>query len=120
MHLTEEKPQEGWERNRKEGWRETAKKSIMRFLEVTDTTTFKSPAIYPVKVLKVSDNSYKRFRYENFLIYMEFLPKTKRKLEFEMNFTYNGRYDRTGLGNKRHLVTPETIKESLYTFSRIT
>ncbi|MGJ7028504.1 Conserved protein {ECO:0000313/EMBL:AAB85567,1} [Methanothermobacter wolfeii] len=108
---------DGRETAKKDG-RETAKKSIMRFLEVTDTTTFKSPAIYPVKVLKVSDNSYKRFRYENFLIYMEFLPKTKRKLEFEMNFTYNGRYDRIGLGNKRRLVTPETIKESLYTFSR--
>jgi len=101
-----------------------AKKSIMRFLEVTDTTTCKIPELYSLRVLTVSGNSYS---YKSFPIYMEFitpkkkLPKRKlpkRKLEFEMNFTYNGMYDRIGLGNKRRLVNPETIKESLYTFSR--
>ena len=93
--------------------RDAAKKSIMRFLEVTDTTTCKIPELYSLRVLTVSGNSYS---YKSFPIYMEFMPK--RKLEFEMNFTYNGMYDRIGLGNKRRLVNPETIKESLYTFSR--
>lgn len=93
--------------------RDTAKKSIMRFLEVTDTNTSKAPALHMVRVLTVSGGSYS---YKKFPLYLEFIPR--KKLEFEMNFTYNDVYDRIGLRNKRELVDPETIRESLYTFSR--
>jgi CRISPR-associated protein Csm5 len=112
---------------------DTAKKSIMRFLEVTDTNTSKAPALHMVRVLTVSGGSYS---YKKFPLYLEFIPR--KKLEFEMNFTYNDVYDRIGnkrelvdpetdhgggecdhpLENKRELVDPETIRESLYTFSR--
>lgn len=90
--------------------RDTAKKSIMRFLEVTDTNTFKNPALHKIRVLTVSGRSYS---YKKFPLYLEFMPP--RELEFEMNFTYNDVYD---LGDKSKLADPETIKESLYTFSR--
>jgi len=93
--------------------RDTAKKSIMRFLEVTDTNTLKAPALYKVRVLTVSGRSYS---YKKFPLYLEFM--SPRELEFEMNFTYNDVYDRIGLRNKSKLADPETIKESLYTFSR--
>jgi len=92
--------------------RDTAKKSIMRFLEVTDTNTFKNPALHKIRVLAVTDRSY---NYKRFPVYLEFMPRGV-KLAFEMNFTYSERYK--DLRNKSELVDPEKIRESLYSFSR--
>lgn len=93
--------------------RDAAKKSVMRFLQVTDTGTVKTPHLYEMKVLNAGRGS---FGYKKFPLHLEFIPKTK--LEFEMRSTYRGVYDGIGLGARNRLADPETVIESLYSFSR--
>ncbi|QEF94777.1 type III-A CRISPR-associated RAMP protein Csm5 [Methanothermobacter sp. KEPCO-1] len=93
--------------------RDAAKKSVMRFLQVTDTSTVKTPYLHEMKVLNAGRGS---FGYKNFPLHLEFIPR--KELEFEIRSTYTGIYDDIGLGDRKKLADPETVIESLYDFSR--
>lgn len=93
--------------------RDAAKKSVMRFLQVTDTSTVKTPHLYEMKVLNAGRGS---FGYKKFPLHLEFIPRTE--LEFEMRSTYSGVYDGIGLGARKKFADPETVIGSLYAFSR--
>ncbi|MCG2828256.1 type III-A CRISPR-associated RAMP protein Csm5 [Methanothermobacter sp. K4] len=98
--------------------RDAAKKSVMRFLQVTDTSTVKTPHLYEMKVLnaKILNDGRRSVGYKSFPLHIECIPKVG--LEFEIKFTYNRIYDDLGLGNLKKLLDPEKIKESLHRFSR--
>jgi len=93
--------------------RDAAKTSVMRFLQVTDTSTVKTPYLYEMKVLNAGRGS---FGYKMFPLHLECIPR--KELEFEIRSTYSGIYDGIGLGNRKKLADPETIREALYSFSR--
>lgn len=92
-----------------------AKHSIARFLQITDTTTFKSPAIYEIKILRA--NHPNRYNYKNFTLHLECIPRMKGFLEFEMNSKYYENFNKLRLKDKKRLIDLDKIKESLYKFS---
>jgi CRISPR type III-A-associated RAMP protein Csm5 len=98
--------------------RDAAKKSLMRFLQVTDTSTVKIPYLHEMKVLnvKVLNDGRRSVGYKSFPLYIECIPKVE--LEFEIKFTYNRIYDDLGLGDLKKLLDPEKIKEFLHRFSK--
>lgn len=91
-----------------------AKYNITRFLQITDTTTFKSPAIYEIKILRAQENHY---NYKNFKLHLECIPRIKPFLHFEIRTEYNDNFNILRLKDKINLIDIDTIKESLYKFS---
>ena len=102
-----------------------AQGDIMKFLQVSDTDTIKSPTVYDVATVMAgfrhgSNEFYtrnKRSR-EPTLSFLETIARGNN-LSFEINNNYD--YDifkKLGLEDKKHLIDLENIKKSMFVFSR--
>lgn len=98
---------------------------IMKFLQVTDTSTVKSPTIFDVATVMASfrlghNEFYSRNKrtHEPTLSFLETINRGNN-LSFDINNHYD--YDvfkKLGLDNKKHLIDFENIKKSVYIFSK--
>ena len=98
---------------------------IMKFLQVSDTNTIKSPTIYDVATVMASfkwgDNEFyskNKRTHEPILIYLETIARGK-KLSFEIRNHYD--YDifkSLGLDDKKHLIDIKNIKRYIFNFSK--
>lgn len=102
-----------------------AQGDIMKFLQVSDSSSIKSPTIYDVATVMASfrlgHNEFytrnKRSR-EPTLSYLESIARGNN-LSFEINNNYD--YDvfkRLGLDGKKHLIDFDNIKKSMFIFSK--
>ena len=102
-----------------------AQGDIMKFLQVSDSSSIKSPTIYDVATVMASfrlgHNEFytrnKRSR-EPTLSYLESIARGN-SLSFEINNNYD--YDvfkRLGLDGKKHLIDFDNIKKSMFIFSK--
>lgn len=102
-----------------------AQGDIMKFLQVSDSTTIKSPTIFDVATVMASfkwgHNEFysrnKRTR-EPTLSFLETIARGS-KLSFDINNHYD--YDvfkRLGLDSKKHLIDLDNIKKSIFIFSK--
>lgn len=102
-----------------------AQGDIMKFLQVSDSSSIKSPTVYDVATVMASfrlgHNEFytrnKRTR-EPTLSFIETIARGN-KLSFDMNNNYD--YDifkRLGLDGKKHMIDFENIKKSMFIFSK--
>lgn len=102
-----------------------AQGDIMKFLQVSDTNTIKSPTIYDVATVMASfkwrDNEFyskNKRTHEPTLIYLETIARGNN-LSFEIRNHYD--YDifkRLGLDDKKHLIDIKNIKRYIFNFSK--
>lgn len=102
-----------------------AQGDIMKFLQVSDSSTIKVPTIYDVATVmasfkKGSSEFYSRNKrtHEATLSFLETIDKPN-KLSFEIKNNYD--YDvfkRLGLDNKKELIDISNIKKSIFAFSK--
>ena len=102
-----------------------AQGDIMKFLQVSDSTTIKSPTIYDVATVMASfrlgfSEFYSRNKktHEPTLSYLETIARGNT-LSFDLNNNYD--YDvfkRLGLDSKKELIDMDNIKKSLFIFSK--
>lgn len=102
-----------------------AQGNIMKFLQVSDTNTIKSPTIYDVATVMASfkwrDNEFyskNKRTHEPTLIYLETIARGNN-LSFEIRNHYD--YDifkRLGLDDKKHLIDIKNIKRYIFNFSK--
>lgn len=98
---------------------------ILKFLQVSDSSTIKMPVIYDVSTVMASfkyghNEFYSRNKKtrEPTLSYLETIDRPN-KLSFEIKNNYD--YDifkRLGLDDKKHLIDIENIKKSIFIFSK--
>ena len=102
-----------------------AQGDIMKFLQVTDTSSIKSPTIFDVATVMASfrfgHNEFysrnKRTR-EPTLSFLETINRGN-KLSFEINNNYDYEvFKKLGLDNKKHLIDFDNIKKSIFIFSK--
>ena len=102
-----------------------AQGDIMKFLQVSDSTTIKSPTIYDVATVMASfrlgfSEFYSRNKktHDPTLSYLETIARGNT-LSFDLNNNYD--YDvfkRLGLDSKKELIDMDNIKKSLFIFSK--
>lgn len=102
-----------------------AQGDIMKFLQVSDSSTIKSPTIYDVATVMASfrlghNEFYTRNKHsrEPTLSFLECIARGNN-LSFEIKNNYD--YDifkRLGLDGKKHLIDMDNIKKAIYVFSR--
>lgn len=102
-----------------------AQGDIMKFLQVSDTSTIKSPTVYDVATVMAA------FELGNNEFYSRNKRTHERTLSFfetigighTLSFDINNNYDfdvfkRLGLDNKKHLIDLKNIKKSAFIFSK--
>ena len=102
-------------------FRNKAQGSIMRFLQVSDSSTIKYPAVYDVISVMATDNGSKQFYKRNGNIVRSFLEciGSGNELKTTISTNYNEEtYSKLNLGNKKELIDIEFIKKSIYDFSK--
>lgn len=102
-----------------------AQGDIMKFLQVSDTSTIKSPTIYDVATVMASSRrgrnefySRNKRTHEPTLSFLETIQRG-HNLSLDINNHYD--YDvfkRLGLDNKKHLIDIGNIKKSAFIFSK--
>lgn len=100
-------------------------RDIMKFLQVSDSTTIKTPTVYDVATVMASYNKgnnefYSRNKrtHEPTLSFLETIAKNK-KLSFNINNNYDYEvFKRLGLDDKKHLIDLDNIKKSIFIFSK--
>ena len=102
-----------------------AQGDIMKFLQVSDSSTIKSPVIYDVSTVMASikrgsNEFYSRNKrtHKPTLSFLETIPRGTK-----LSFTINNNYDydvfkKLGLDDKKHLIDFDNIKKSLFVFSK--
>lgn len=102
-----------------------AQGDIMKFLQVSDTSTIKSPTVYDVATVmaasELGNNEFysrnKRTR-EPTLSFLETIARG-HTLSFDINNNYDfDVFKRLGLEDKKHLIELDNIKRSIFTFSK--
>lgn len=102
-----------------------AQGDIMKFLQVSDSTTIKSPTIFDVATIMASfrlghSEFYSRNKrtHEPTLSFLETINKGNN-LSFDImnNYDYDV-FKRLGLDNKKHLIDIDNIKKSIFIFSK--
>lgn len=102
-----------------------AQGDIMKFLQVSDSTTIKSPTIYDVATVMASfrighNEFYSRNKrtHEPTLSFLETIARGNN-LTFELNNNYDYEvFRKLGLENKKHLIDFDNIKKSIFIFSK--
>lgn len=102
-----------------------AQKDIMKFLQVSDSTSIKSPTIYDVATVMASfrhghNEFYTRNRQsrEPTLSFLETIGRGN-KLSFDINNHYDyDVFEKLGLDDKKHLIDLDNIKKSVFIFSK--
>ena len=102
-----------------------AQKNIMKFLQVSDSTSIKSPTIYDVATVMASfrmghNEFYSRNKrtHEPTLSYLETIQKGN-KLSFNIQNNYDSKvFAKLGLEDKKHLIDIKNIKKSIFVFSK--
>ena len=102
-----------------------AQGDIMKFLQVSDTSTSKIPAVYDILTVMASFNIghneyYKKNKKSNSptLSYLESIDKgSKLSFEIKNNYDYDV-FKRLGLQDKKDLIDIENIKKSIFIFSK--
>lgn len=102
-----------------------AQGDIMKFLQVSDSSSIKSPTIYDVATVMASfrrgnNEFYSRNKrtHEPTLSFLETITRGNN-LSFELNNNYNSDvFKRLGLENKKHLIDIDNIKKSIFVFSK--
>lgn len=102
-----------------------AQGDIMKFLQVSDSTTIKSPTIYDVATVMASfrighNEFYSRNKrtHEPTLSFIETIARGNN-LTFELNNNYDYEvFRKLGLENKKHLIDFDNIKKSIFIFSK--
>ena len=102
-----------------------AQGDIMKFLQVSDSSSIKSPHIYDVATVMASFRmghnefySRNKITHEPTLSYLETISKGN-KLTFDINNNYNSDvFKKLGLENKKHLIDLDNIKKSIFIFSK--
>lgn len=90
-----------------------AQGDIMKFLQVSDSTTVKSPTIFDVATVMASWNTR-----EPTLSFLETINRDN-KLSFDMNNNYDySVFKKLGLEDKKHLIDIDNIKKSAFIFSK--
>lgn len=98
---------------------------IMKFLQVSDSTTIKSPTIFDVATVMASfrrghNEFYSRNKKtrEPTLSFLETIARgNSLSLDIRNNYNYDV-FKRLGLDNKKHLIDIENIKKSAFIFSK--
>lgn len=102
-----------------------AQKDIMKFLQVSDSSTIKSPTVYDVATVMASfryghNEFYSRNKrtHEPTLSFLETIQKGNN-LSFSLNNNYDSKvFSKLGLEDKKHLIELSNIKKSIYVFSK--
>lgn len=102
-----------------------AQGDIMKFLQVSDSTTVKSPTIFDVATVmasfRMSHNEFytrNRNTREPTLSFLETIDRDN-KLSFDMNNNYDySVFKKLGLEDKKHLIDIDNIKKSAFIFSK--
>ena len=100
-------------------------KNIMKFLQISDSTTIKTPTIYDVATIMSSfkmgfSEFYSRNKktHEPTLNYLETIQKGN-KLSFNIQNNYDCEFfAKLGLDDKKHLISYDNIKKSIFEFSK--
>ena len=99
----------------------SAQTSIMKYLQISDTTTSKQPEIHDLVTIKARPAG--NFEYHSkhngkpIHTYAETIGQGK-KLSFILNNeVHDDVLQRLGIPNKKHLISLKNIKESIYNFS---
>lgn len=93
--------------------------SIMRFLQVTDTSPVKRMSIHSVNSVKVNNTGWGWYKHSEDIgtTYMETIGKGN-KLEFDMNFNQKERViKKLNLEYKEEYLSPERVLDCIYRFS---
>lgn len=101
-------------------FRNKAQGSIMRFLQVADSSTIKYPAVYDVVSIMATENGSKQYYRRNGNVIRSFLEciGSEMKLQTTITTNYNERtYGTLNLGDKKDLINIDFIKKSIYDFS---
>ena len=102
-----------------------AQGDIMKFLQVSDSTTIKSPTIYDVATVMASfrvghNEFYSRNKrtHEPTLSFLETITRGN-KLSFDIKNNYTSDvFKKLGLENKKRLIDLDNIKKSVFIFSK--
>ena len=103
----------------------SAQGDIMKFLQVTDSTTIKMPTVYDVVTVMASANIGRNEYYrrnkrsrEPTLSFLETIDRGN-KLSFEIKNNYTSDvFKRLGLEDKKRLIDINNIKKSIFIFSK--
>ena len=102
------------------GFRNKAQGSIMRFLQVADSSTIKYPAVYDVISVMATDTGSSQFYKRNGNVVRSFLEciGPRKNLNTTITTNYNEKtYSKLNLGDKANLINIDFIKKSIYNFS---
>lgn len=100
-----------------------AQGDIMEFLQVSDSTTIKSPTIYDVATVMADfrlghNEFYSRNKRTRTLSFLETIARGNN-LSFDINNHYDHNvFKRLGLDDKKHLIDLDNIKKSIFIFSK--
>lgn len=98
-----------------------AQNSIMKFLQISDTSTLKTPTVYDVLTIKATDNGRVIPHLRNNKIVYNYLETIRSNRKLKCNFGIN--YDEKVINNlklndKKNLIRLDTIKKAIYDFSK--
>ena len=99
----------------------SAQTSIMKYLQISDTTTSKQPEIHDLVTIKATPTGnyeeHSKHKGKTIHTYAETIGQGK-KLSFTLNNeVHDDVLQRLGIPNKKHLISLKNIKESIYNFS---
>ena len=100
--------------------RNKAQASIMKFLQVADSSTTKVPAVYDVLSVMATENGSKQFYKRHGATVRSFLECIRPNINLKTTITtnYNEKtYARLGLDDKDRLIEIDFIKKSIYDLS---
>lgn len=98
----------------------SAQNSIMRFLQISDSTVAKFPHVYDLKTIKAKPTGTFEDHGRNGRVIKTYVETIGRKtsLKFSLNNTVNDDVlNRIGIEDKKYLISLKNIKESIYNFS---
>ena len=103
-----------------DSFKNKAQGSIMKFMQVADSSTTKVPAVYDVISVMATDNYSKQFYKRHGTTVRSYLecirPNLKLKTTIATNYNENT-YKRLGLGDKDKLIDIDFIKKAIYDLS---
>ena len=98
-----------------------AQGSIMKFMQVSDTSTLKMPSVYDVVSIMANEKGSKQFYKRNGMTVKTFLETIRPKLKLKSSITTNfdsKTYSRLDLDDKKHLLDIDYIKKAIFNFSK--
>lgn len=99
----------------------SAQSSIMKFFQVSDTTTTNLPAVYDSVTVKATPNygfNYHQRNSNTVKTFLETIDKN-RTLKFNINMNANDKIlSKLDLMDKKDIISKDNIKESLYEFNK--